>query len=198
MRQAIYLETLAALLKKPFFTSREARAIGVSASALNYYVKIGKLKRIHRGVYQEVSYPNPDSFRWNDLTQAVYSIPGGVVCLISALAIYDLTEEIPRQHWIGIRHGTSAKSTHQIKIIRFRNLGLGKTEINLEGTVIPIFDRERTIVDAFRLLSRETAIKALKVAITRGGKNRLDLVKLEAYAKKLRFDIAPYLLSVTT
>lgn len=62
---------------------------------------------------------------------------------------------------------------------------------------IPIFDRERTIVDSFRLLSRETAIKALKAAITQGGKNRLNLIKLEAYAKQLRFDITPYLLSVT-
>jgi predicted transcriptional regulator of viral defense system len=149
-------------------------------------------------VYQGADYQNPDSFRWDDLTQAVYSVPGGIVCLISALAIYDLTEEIPRQHWIAIRYGTSAASSRQTKIVRFRNLKLGKTEIELEGTPIPIFDRERTIIDAFRLLSRETAIKALRAAIAKGGKNRLDFVKLEAYAKALRFDIAPYLLSVTT
>ena len=85
-----------------------------------------------------------------------------------------------------------------MKICRFRNLELGKIEIELEGASIPIFDRERTIVDAFRLLSREIAIKALKTALAKGGKNRLDLVKLEAYAKMLRFDITPYLLSVTT
>ena len=48
---------------------------------------------------------------------------------------------------------------------------LGRTEVELEGSKIPIFDRERTIVDAFRLLSRETAIKALKAAIAKGGKN---------------------------
>jgi predicted transcriptional regulator of viral defense system len=112
--------------------------------------------------------------------------------------VYDLTEEIPRQHWIGIRHGTSARRSRQIKIIRFRNFDLGKTEIKLEGTSIPIFDRERTIVDAFRLLSREIAIKALKLAIAQGGKNRIDLIKLEAYAKKLQVDIVPYLMSITT
>lgn len=68
--------------------------------------------------------------------------------MISALAVYDLTEEIPRQHWIGIRHGTSARSSRQIKIVRFRDLDLGKIEIKLEGTRIPIFDRERTIINA--------------------------------------------------
>lgn len=71
-------------------------------------------------------------------------------------------------------------------------------QIELEGTLVPIFDQERTIIDAFRLLSRETAIKALKSAVAQGGKNRIDLIKLEAYAKKFQFDISPYLLSMTT
>jgi len=177
MRPKTHLLTITPLLKQPFFTSERARAIGVSSAALSHYVKTGQLKRIRRGVYQGADYHNAAAFQWEDLIQAVYSIPNGIVCLISALAVYDLTEEIPRQYWIGIRHGSSVK---------------------LEGVFIPIFDRERTIVDAFRLLARETAIKALKVASTKSGKNRLDLIKLEAYAKKLRFDITPYLLSVTT
>ena len=194
MRPKICLQTLAPLLKRPLFTTREAKAIGVSPAAINHYVKTGHLKRVSRGVYRGANSP---SSRWTDLIEAAYST-GGTICLISALAIYDLTEEIPRQHWIAIRHGTSAKKTHQIKILRFRNMELGKTEIELEGLKVPIFDRERTLIDAFRHLSRETAIKALKSAIAIGGKNRLDLRKLESYAKKLRFDITPYLLSVTT
>ena len=86
----------------------------------------------------------------------------------------------------------------ELKIVRYRNMQLGKTQMKLEGVVIPIFDRERTIVDAFRLLSLETAIKALKAAVSIVGKNRIDLIKLQDYAKKLRFNIAPYLMSITT
>ena len=198
MRPQASLHLLAPLLNGPSFTSKEARLLGVPAAVLSYYVKVGKLKRICRGVYQAIDYQNPEAFRWVDLIEAVHSINGGVVCLISALAVYDLTEEIPRQHWIGIRHGTSARSRRQIKIVRFRDLNLGKIEIELEGARIPIFDRERTIVDAFRLLSRETAIKALKSAVAQGGKNRIDLIKLEAYAKKLQVNISPYLMSITT
>lgn len=198
MRPKTCLLALSPLLKKPSFTSKEARAVGVSSEVLAHYVKTGKLKRMGRGVYRGANSTGPSPAKWNDLAEAASFIPGGVVCLISALALYDLTEELPRQHWIGIRHGTTARSSRQIKIVRFRNLELGKTEIEIEGVLIPIFNRERTIVDAFRLLSRETAIKALKAAIVKGGKNRLDLVKLEEYARKLRFDITPYLLSVTT
>ncbi len=198
MRPKTCLLALSPLFKKPSFTSKEARSVGVPSAVLAYYVKTGRLKRIGWGLYQSIDYEGSPPTVWNDLAEAAASTPGGVICLISALALYDLTEELPRQYWIGIRHRTTARRSRQIKIVRFRNLDLGKTEIEIEGLSIPIFDRERTIIDAFRLLSRETAIKALKAAIAKGGKNRLDLVKLEAYARKLRFDITPYLLSVTT
>ena len=198
MRSAKALSTLAPLLKKPYFTAKEAQDMGVSPAVLSYYVKTGHLKRIRRGAYRSIDYQNSLAFQWEDLIEAVYSIKDGVVCLISALAIYDLTEEIPRQHWIAISHKTSVKSSKELKIIRYRNMQLGKTQIKLEGTIISIFDRERTIVDAFRLLSLETAIKALKDAISKGGKNRIDLIKLQDYAKKLRFNIDPYLTSITT
>lgn len=141
MRPQTCLKLLNSLLTQPVFTSKEAKALGVTASVLGYYVKVGKLKRMRRGVYQAIGYQNSESF-------------------------------------------LSAKRSRPIKIVRFLDPNLGKIEIELEGTSVPIFDRERTIVDAFRLLSRETAIKALKSAVAKGGKNRIDLVKLEAYAKK--------------
>ncbi|CAM0117280.1 type IV toxin-antitoxin system AbiEi family antitoxin domain-containing protein [Rhabdochlamydiaceae symbiont of Dictyostelium giganteum] len=197
MRPQACLQILKPLLSKPSFTSKEAKTYGVPSAVLSYYVKSGKLKRIRRGVYQSSHYHNKKAFRWADLIEAVYSVNDGVICLISALAIYDLTEEIPRQHWIGICHKTSIRSNRQMKIIRFRDLTLGKIDIELEGVRVSIFDRERTIVDAFRLLSREIAIKALKLAV-RGGKNRINFIKLEEYAKKLQFDISPYLMSITT
>ncbi len=186
------------LFNQPIFTTKEARSIGIHPSLLAYYAKQGVIRRISRGVYRiESNYP-PEGFLWTDLVEAVYGVNEGVICLISALAIYGLTEEIPRQHWIGVRHGTNVVSQPQLKIVRFRNLKLGKTTIELDGIIVPIFDRERTIVDAFRLLSKETAIKALKVALTQSGQQRLDLIKLQEYAKKLRVNIDPYLMTVTT
>lgn len=198
MRPQSALKVLSPLLEKPYFTSKEAKEMGISPALLGHYIKTGILIRIRRGVYQKAGYRMSRIFEWKDLIEAVYSISGGVVCLISALVIYDLTDEIPRQHWIAVRNDTSVKARKGIKIIRTRNINLGKTEIELEGIQIPIFDRERTIIDAFRLLSREIAIKALKAALSKGGKNRIDLIKLQEYAKKLRFNIAPYLISLTT
>lgn len=198
MKSMRLFSRLSQLLKKPYFSSKESRDIGVHPALINYYIKKGRIKRIGRGIYQSSNYKNPLAFQWEDLIEAVHIVKGGVVCLISALAIYDLTEEIPRQHWIAISHKTSVKLTKGIKAVRYRNMQLGKTKMKIEGTEIPIFDQERTIIDAFRLLSRETAIKALKAAIAKSGKNKIDLVKLQEYAKKLRFNIASYLMSITT
>ncbi|MCH9627344.1 MAG: hypothetical protein S4CHLAM2_09810 [Chlamydiales bacterium] len=185
------------LTNKPIFTSKEAKDLGIHPALLSYYVKKGVLKRLKRGVYQS---PQGSSlhFQWADLIEAVYGVNGGVVCLLSALAIYELTDDIPRQHWIGVRHGTDVRRRDDIKVVRFRNFELGKTSIELEGVAVPIFDQERTIVDAFRLLSREVAIKALKTALTLQGTRKLNLIKLQDYAKKLRVNIDPYLISVTT
>lgn len=188
---------LSLLINKGIFTSKEAKILGIHPALLSYYVKKGKLKRLRRGLYQSLEYSSSE-FQWTDLMEAVYGVHGGVICLISALAIYGLTEEIPRQHWIGVRHGTDAVGGSELKIVRFRNLDLGKTTIELDGVIVPIFDRERTIVDAFRLLSKEIAIKALKMALAQAGKQRLDLIKLQEYAKKLRVNIDSYLMTVTT
>lgn len=199
MRKPKGLDILEPLLKKPFFTAQEAKKLGVSTSLLHHYVKSGHLKRLTRGIYQSVNYQSPaGNFKWEDLIEAVHSVPGGVVCLISALALYNITDEIPRQYWIAVSHKTSIKRASRIKIVRLRDMKLGRTEIILEGIRIPIFDRERTIVDAFRLLSYETAIKALKMALSFQTAQRIDLRKLENYARRLRVNITPYLLTATT
>ena len=43
-----------------------------------------------------------------------------------------------------------------------RNMSLGLTTVKMGKYKVKIFDRERTIVDAFRYLSDEIAIKALQ------------------------------------
>lgn len=187
------------LLTHPSFTADEAKKLGVSSAHIAYYIRRGRIKRLSRGIYQGADYQGlPENFLWEDLIEAVNSVPGGIICLISALAIHAITDEIPREHWIAIPHSTSICRGEEIRIVRLRNMLLGRTEIDLCGVQIPIFDRERTIIDTFRLLSRETAIKSLKMALSKKGDERLDLRKLQSYAKKLKFNITPYLITATT
>lgn len=191
------LEKLKPLFRAPSFTSREARFMGVSSSTLAYYVKQNELKRIGHGVYRAAHAPVVDDFRLEELAEAVQRVKDGVICLTSALFLYHLTEEMPSQHWIAIRHGTLHRATFPTKVVRMRNLEIGKTTIKAGDITLPIFDRERTIVDAFRYLGRETALKALKIALTKRGAERIDVEKVRKYAKKLRVKMEPFLMAMT-
>ena len=136
-------------------------------------------------------YRNPSieldiDFKWEDLFITAKSVLNGVVCLISALDIYDMTDEIPRVHWIAIPHATTAPKRSKVKFLRTRDIELGRTEIKIGSEKISIFDPERTIVDAFRYLSIEVAIKALKAGLRSSSGNKLDIRKLQVYAKKAK------------
>lgn len=198
MRNRVGIQKIAELLKRPSFTSKDAKSLGVSAATLAYYVKAGDLVRIGHGVYRGNKAPVTEEFRWEDLIDAVQRTKGGIICLTSALALYGMTEEIPRQHWIAIDHKTRHRSNSSTKVIRMRNLSLGKTAKNVGGISVAIFDRERTIVDAFKYLSRETAVKALKIAVTKKGAEKLSFEKLNQYAYQLKVDMHPYVVAVTT
>ena len=197
MKKVLVIDILKPLLSKPYFTAKEVRQLGVSIHSLHHYVKAGLIKVIRRGVYQYVHTEN-STWQWVDLIEAALGVPKGIICLVSALAIYEITDEIPRQHWIAVSNSTNVKQSREIRYVRLRNMKLGSTMICLEGVEVPIFDQERTILDAFRLLSKEVAIKALKYALAKKGEQKLDLIKLKKYSKALRIDISDFLLMATT
>lgn len=197
MKPQTALKKLNPLLKAPSFTSADARTRGVTSATLVYYVNQGAIKRIGRGIYRGTNSPETD-FRWEDLVEAVQKTHGGAVCLISALTLYELTDQIPREHWIAIKHETTHHGSKLTRIVRLRNMTLGLSKIKVGEIEIPVFDRERTIIDSFRHLPIEVAIKALKASLSPKGKDKLDMKKLRMYSKKLRFDIEPYILALTT
>lgn len=187
------------LHKKALFSAKSARKAGVYPSLINYYIKKGLVKRVRRGLYKSPFVELDVDFQWEDLVTTVNSTSNGVVCLLSALAFYNLTDEIPRQHWIAVPHGTTVPKRPHTKFIRFRNMKLGKTKIKIGKEEIQIFDLERTIVDSFRLLSAEVSIKALKEGLKRSdSNNKVSIKKLQRYAKKQHINITPYILTATT
>jgi predicted transcriptional regulator of viral defense system len=117
---------------------------------------------------------------------------------VSALQIYELTEEFTHEHWIAIPFTSWPAKREHTRIIRMRNLTLGKSKMPMGEETISIFDRERTLIDCFRLLSKEVALKALKKYLQGSDQYKPDFKKLNSYSKKLRFKIAPYIEALTT
>jgi predicted transcriptional regulator of viral defense system len=191
------LQTIRPLLKKPSFTAAEAKVYGVSSSLLAYYLKKGELEKIAHGVYRgNESERMQIPFEWEDLISMAASIPNARVCLISALALYELTDEIPRQFWLAIPHKQFAPVRPKARIIRMRDVETGSTRLRLGSATIQIFDRERTVIDSFRFLGPETAIKSLRNYLT-GKHGKPDLVKLRKYSRKLKTPIDKYVEAFT-
>jgi predicted transcriptional regulator of viral defense system len=198
MRKSKYFRPIRELLKRAFFTTKEASRKGIPSYELSYYCKCGVIERVSHGLYRPVLSETETEAPWEDLILTSKSIPQGVICLISALCIYDLTDQIMRQSWIAIPNSAKKPKRPHLRVVRLRNMSLGKTKIKLGKTAVNIFNRERTIVDAFRLLSHEVAIKALKAYLSRIGGYKPDLKKLQEYARILKVEINPYILALTT
>jgi predicted transcriptional regulator of viral defense system len=197
MRELKYLKKLGQFANVPVFTSAEAKKQGVPGHALAYLVKRGILERIYPGGYRFSQYEPKVEFQWENLALVAVSIPDGIICLISALCYHDLTDQIMREVWIAVPHESYPPRRPNTRIIRMRNVKLGKIEIALGEYNTYIFDRERSVVDAFRYLSKEIAIKAIQ-RYFQNSKYKPDPKKLGAYAKALHVNITPYILSHTT
>ena len=126
------------------------------------------------------------------------SIPHGVVCLISALCYYEMTDQIMREYWIAVPNADRSPKRPYTRIVRMRNTSLGQITVKIGKSQMKIFDRERTVVDAFRYLSQEIAIKALQAYLKPSSKHKPDLAKLSEYAKSLKINLTPYIMALTT
>ncbi len=186
------------LNKHDTFTTSQAREAGISRVTLSTYAKNGMIERISRGLYRNPEIESKTPIDKEDLVAVALSIPGGVVCLISALDIYEMTDEIPRAHWIAVSNDKQAPRRKGARILRFRNMKLGKTKIKIGDKEILIFDRERTVIDSFRYLSIEVAIKALKAYLQTTEAHIPDFQKLSKYSRLLHKDITKYVLALTT
>lgn len=198
MTSSKYDTIIQAFIETPVFTAAEARAAGIPARMLSHFCKKGAIERVSRGVYRGTQSNTEIEFEWEDLALTSMSIPNGIICLISALCYYGLTDQIMREFWIAIPHASKSPQRPKTRIIRMRNIELGQTEIQMGSSRLKIFDKERTVIDSFRYLSQEVAIKALQAYLRQRGADKPNLDKLMKYAKSLRVNIHPFIMALTT
>lgn len=181
------------LKQKPSFTTDEAKKYGLSSRMLSYYVQRGEIERLARGTYRFAEYIGKDkNLAWEELAVAAQRVSSGVICLISALNYYELTDERMKEHWIAVPHSHPHSHFPMTRIVRMRNINLGVQRKVIADIEVKIFDPERTIVDSFRLLDFETAVKALKLYL-KGQCGKPNIKKLNAYSKELRVNIEKYI-----
>ncbi len=174
----------------------EALDTGISPRTLYYMRDEGYLTQLERGVYQlqdKEPLSNPD------LVIVARKIPDAVVCLISALDLHNITDDIPHKVHIALPR-TSRNPTLDyppVNVYRFSDKTLkgGVETKEFDGISVKVFNPAKTIADCFKFRNQiglDVAIEALKRGINEGKASYNDIVK---YAKLCKVErvIKPYL-----
>ena len=163
--------------------------VGFHPDSLIALEKEGKVERIARGLYRLTDYI-PGSHP--DLVAVSLQAPRGVVCLLSALAFYEATSEIPKHIDIAVPQGARANRIKYPPVMFYRfapkawKAGIEEREIG--GHKVKVYNLAKTIADCFKFRNKigmDVARDALKVALTEKGINPKEIMQ---YAKICRVD----------
>jgi len=178
----------------------DAVRAGVHRNTLYQMVDDNLLERVSRGLYRLADAPplgNPD------LVTVAAKIPKGVICLISALSLHELTTQIPHEVSIAISRNTTTLPRLDYPPIRsFRFSGNAFTEgierVKIDGFEIPVYCREKTIADCFKFRNQiglDTVIEAIKFYKDQPKRNVQALLNYAAICRVSKM-IRPYLESI--
>ncbi|HSK27024.1 MAG TPA: type IV toxin-antitoxin system AbiEi family antitoxin domain-containing protein [Jiangellales bacterium] len=137
----------------PVFRSREAVAAGVSWRDLYRLRDEGELLELSRGLFQLAEAAGVGNI---DFVAVCARAPHGMVALESALAYWDLTDQIPSEVHLAVPEGTHRPVIDypptRVHVFRAATFDMGRLEVReAGGERFWITDRERSVVDAFRL-----------------------------------------------
>lgn len=192
---------LIALLKTHrMMRSSELVGHGITPTTLSRAVSHGLVERVSRGLYQ---LPDADMDASTSFVEVAKRIPKATICLVSALAYYEVTDQLPRKVWIaiGAKDRASRMCYPPLRFVRFREpyLSQDKTSVKISGVAVPIYTLEKCLSDAFRnpkLVDKSVSIESLRNALearkTTPGK-LTDVAKRNGAWNKM----APYLEALT-
>ncbi len=147
----------------------EFRDAGITAATISRMVEDGDVVRLARGLYQLPDAPLDAN---HTLAEAAKRVPKGVVCLVSALAFHELTDQLPRAVWmaIGTKDWAPKEGRPPIHIVRFTDALLSDNviKVQIEGVPVKIFGVAKTIADCFRhrrTVGQSVALEGLQEAL---------------------------------
>jgi predicted transcriptional regulator of viral defense system len=157
---------------------------------------VGTLEVVSRGVFRLAgSEPlaNPD------LVTVATRVQNGVICLISALAFYEITTQIPHEVHVALQRGAEIPRLEYppIKTYWFKGQAFtaGVETHKLDGVDIRIYSLEKTLADCFKFRNKiglDTAVEAVRFYRERRNVNVDALMRYAAICRVEKV-MRPYL-----
>jgi predicted transcriptional regulator of viral defense system len=170
-----------------YIRTKDISSKGINRRYLRDLINEDIIEKIKRGLY-----------RWKDakfdveeeLIDVSKIIPHGVICLVSALAYYELTTYTPGEYTVAIKRNYNIKLPKYppIKLYYFSDKYYvdGVEKIDINGNIIKIYNIEKTICDCLRYedkISKDIIVESIKEYVKRRNKN---ISKLMNYATKAK------------
>lgn len=158
---------------------RDVAAMGIHPEYLRRLTAEGILTRGARGIYY---LADADITEHHTLAEVCKRVPGGVICLLSALQFHNLTTQSPWSVWLAIdRKARKPRIEYPpLQIMRFSGPALteGVEVHRIEGVAVKVFTPAKTVVDCFKYRNKiglDVALEAVKdyLRAHRGGMDAL-------------------------
>ncbi|MBG6076637.1 type IV toxin-antitoxin system AbiEi family antitoxin domain-containing protein [Polaromonas sp. CG_9.11] len=178
---------LALARSKGVLRTRDVSAAGESRVSLAQLVRKGHLSRLGRGLY---ALPDRPISEHGALAEVAAKSGQGVVCLISALRLHELTTQQSADVWLAIPHKTHPPrlAYPPLRVVRMSGQAMleGIETVDVAGMPVRVFGVAKTVADCFKFRNKiglDVALEALHEAWTQG---RVSMDELWRHAQICR------------
>lgn len=160
---------------------------GIHRNTLRVMVERGELEKLSRGLYR---LADAEPLSHPDLAIVAEKAPGGVICLISALAFHELTTQIPHEVYLAVARNTEPPRIDYPPVRSFRFSGAAFSEgiepHELGPMTLRVYSREKTLADCFKFRNKiglDTCLEALRSYRQQRGFNGDALLRYAAVCR---------------
>ena len=171
---------------KRFYSTEELYKIGISYYQIKQMVSRGQLKKLNKSMYENTGFNG----EINDFSTVHAYIPSGIVTMLSAARYYELTTYLPDAVDVAIirsKRVTTMPLMPSVYLWYFseKRYSTGVTELKDSGSVIRIYDIEKTVVDILYYRNKVGIEETKEILINYLKRPDRDLNKLHKYARSL-------------
>jgi predicted transcriptional regulator of viral defense system len=147
----------------------EAIAAGIQPRTLYWMRDNGLTEALSRGLFHLASYPLPER---PDIVAVAQRIPAGIIALVSALDLHELTTRIPEAVYVAlprdVKHPRIDYPPVRIVHLSASAMAAGVEERRIGETTVRLFSVAKTVADCFKfrsIVGGDYAVEALREAL---------------------------------
>jgi predicted transcriptional regulator of viral defense system len=161
------IDRLTTLLRQAgIVRTNEFERHGVSRTQLRRLRERGVVERVGHGLY---TLPGAVLTERHSLAEACRRVPGGVICLLTALRFHGLTTQNPFEVWMAIdpKAWRPRGGNPRLRLVHLsgRSFREGVEEHNVAGVRVRVYGAAKTVADCFKFRNKiglDVAVEALR------------------------------------